>query len=62
MKSYLSDCKIKDGWGKEDYIYCYNVKVKTGTRNLKIDRNVRGVERRMHPVSRGEEEKILICH
>ena len=36
-------------------------KGKTETRNLKIDGSVRGVERRMHPVSRGEE-KILICH
>jgi len=55
MKSYLSD------WGKEDYTHCCTVKVKIGTRNLKIDRNVRGVERTMHPVSRGEE-KIFICH
>jgi len=39
-------------------LYC---KGKTGTRNLKIDGSVRGVERRMHPVNRGEE-KILICH
>jgi len=39
-------------------MYC---KGKTGTRNLKIGGSVRGVERRMHPVSRGEE-KILICH
>jgi hypothetical protein len=54
MKSYLSDCEMKDGWEKKDYIYCCNVKVKIGTRNLKIDRNVRGGERRMHPVSRGE--------
>jgi len=48
-------------WGKEDYIHCCTVKVKIGTRNLKIDRNVRGVERTMHPVSR-KEEKIFICH
>ena len=39
-------------------LYC---KGTTGTRNLKIDRSVTGVERRIHPVS-GEEEKILICH
>jgi hypothetical protein len=52
---------MKDGWRKEDYIHYYTVKVKTGTRNLKIDRNVRGMKRRMHPVSRWEE-KIFICH
>jgi hypothetical protein len=61
MKSYLSDCKKIDGWGKEDYIHCCTVQVKIGTRNLKIDKNVRRVERRIHPVSK-EEEKIFICH
>jgi hypothetical protein len=52
---------MKDGWGKEDYIHCCTVMVKSGTRNLKIDRNMRGVERRMHPASRGGE-KIFIYH
>jgi hypothetical protein len=61
MKSYLSDCEMKDGWGKEDYIHCCTVQVKIGTKNLKIRRNVTGVERRMHPVSK-VEDKIFICH
>jgi len=36
-------------------------KGKTGRGNLKIDGRVRGEERRMYPVNRGEE-KILICY
>jgi len=39
-------------------LYCRG---KIGTGNLKIDRSVTGVERRIHPVSRGEE-KIFNCH
>jgi hypothetical protein len=53
MKSYLSDFEMKDGQGKEDYIQCCTVKVKLGQ---DIDGSVRGVERRMHCVSRGEEK------
>ena len=38
-------------------LYC---KCKTERRNLKIDGSVRGVERTMHPVSRGEERNLFV--
>jgi hypothetical protein len=52
---------MKDSWGKEDYIHCCTVKVKLGTRNLKIGGSVTEMERRWHAVSRGKG-KIFICH